>query len=324
MHILITGAAGFIGSNLVLKCLANGHSVIGIDNFSYGFDRNIAQALQHPNFTFIKGDLTDTTVFKDLQADVIVHLASQKIPRYTNALRTLEENNAMVKNVLQACKKMQAKIVFASTSDVYGKNPDLPFTENSNLVLGSTQIKRWAYATSKIYSEQLIIAHNDEYGIPYCIVRFFGSYGPHQNLSWWGGPQSVFIDKALKNEEIEIHGDGMQTRTFTHVNDTVGALYHCVTSEKSNSEIFNIGTFPEEEISIVDLATLIWKLVNGEKATPKLRFISYESFGRYEDVTRRVPDISKLKQFFDFEPSVNLVDGLKRTIEWQRGILQST
>jgi UDP-glucose 4-epimerase len=224
----------------------------------------------------------------------------------------------MLKNVTQKCVLDKSKIIFASTSDVYGKNPKIPFNENSDLVIGPTTVKRWAYALSKMYGEQFIIANNDEYDLTYTITRFFGSYGPNQNLTWWGGPQSVFIDKAIRNEPIEIHGDGNQTRTFTFVDDTVSALVLCVENEKSNNEIFNTGSKTTAEITIKDLAVLIWKLINGENSLPKLNFIPYSQFGNYEDVMRRVPDITKLRTYFDFEPSWDLEEGLKITIDWQK------
>lgn len=321
MKIIITGAAGFIGSNLSKALLKHDHSVIGIDNLSYGLERNIADIKDHPNFEFVLGDIANPLILKDYRADIIIHLASQKIPRYTNALRTLDENYLMLRNIVQKCILDKSKIIFASTSDVYGKNPNVPFNEESDLVLGSTTIKRWAYASSKIYGEQYIIANSEEYGLKFTIGRFFGSYGPNHNLTWWGGPQSGFITKAFNNEEIEIHGDGSQTRTFTYVEDTVAALVKFVEDPNSDNEIFNTGSNPEEEISILGLAELIWKLVNGEESYPKLKYIPYSSFGKYEDVMRRVPDISKLKKFFNFVPKYSLEKGLIKTIEWQRKIL---
>lgn len=215
-RILITGAAGFIGSNLAKALLRRGHHVTGIDNLSYGFMRNVEPLQQFNNFEFIVGDIANPLILNNVKADVVIHLASQKIPRYTNALRTLEENYLMLRNVVQKCIHDKAKIIFASTSDVYGKNPKIPFSETSDLVMGPTTVKRWAYALSKMYGEQYILANQDQYGLTYTITRFFGSYGINQNLTWWGGPQSVFIEKALRNEAIEIHGDGSQTRTFTY------------------------------------------------------------------------------------------------------------
>jgi UDP-glucose 4-epimerase len=321
MRILITGVAGFIGSNLARNLLRMGHSVIGIDNLSYGSERNMALFRSEPNFTFVYGDIVNPLLLKDHNADVVVHLASQKIPRYTNALRTLDENYLMLKNVVNKCLIDRIKLVFASTSDVYGKNQTCPFHEESDLVLGPTTIKRWAYALSKIYGEQYIIANNDEYGLRYTITRFFGSYGPNQNLTWWGGPQSVFITHAFEDKPIEVHGDGLQTRTFTYVDDTVDGLSRCILNDTSDNEIFNIGTFPDAEISIVELATLIWKMIRGESSIPKLDFIPYTSFGKYEDVMRRVPDITKIKTRLGFSPKFSLREGLSLAIEWQKDIL---
>jgi UDP-glucose 4-epimerase len=318
MEILITGAAGFIGSNLTKKLLERGHAVTGVDNLNYGFMRNIDFVKENKNFKFILGDIANPLLLKDVKADIIVHLASQKIPRYTNALRTLEENYLMLRNVVQKCIYDKSKILFASTSDVYGKNPKIPFNEDSDLVMGPTTVKRWAYALSKMYGEQYIIANKEEYGLRYTITRFFGSYGPHQNLTWWGGPQSVFIEKAFKNEPIQVHGDGSQTRTFTYVDDTVGALVACIENENSDNEIFNTGSKDGGEISIKDLAVLIWKLVNGKDSIPKIDFIPYSTFGKYEDVMRRVPDISKLRSTLNFEPQWDLEKGLKVTIDWQK------
>jgi UDP-glucose 4-epimerase len=323
MKIIITGAAGFIGSNLTKKLLNDGHNVVGIDNLSYGEERNITDFKNHSKFSFQNGDICNPLFLKDTKADVLVHLASQKIPRYDNALKTLEENNLMLKNVISKCLSENMKLVFASTSDVYGKNPNLPFTEESDLVLGPTNVKRWAYALSKAYGEHSIIANNEQFGLNYTITRFFGSYGPNHNLTWWGGPQSGFISKAFNNQEIEIHGNGLQTRTFTYIKDTVEALSHCILDEKALNEIFNIGSFADEEVSIVDLAKLIWSLVNGENSSPKLKFIPYSSFGKYEDVMRRVPSIKKLQDYFEFNPKYRLSDGLKETILWQKKILSN-
>ncbi|MEO7834843.1 MAG: NAD-dependent epimerase/dehydratase family protein [Ginsengibacter sp.] len=320
MKILITGAAGFIGSNLTSRLLEKGHSVIGIDNLDYGFLRNIEDLKKNPNFKFIVGDIANPLILKDVNADIIVHLASQKIPRYTTALRTLEENYLMLRNVVQKCVLNKSKIIFASTSDVYGKNPNIPFNENSDLVMGPTTVKRWSYALSKIYGEQYIIANKDEFDLIYTITRFFGSYGPHQNLTWWGGPQSVFIEKAFKQEPIEIHGDGSQTRTFTYIEDTINALLLCIENNNSDNQIFNTGG-KSGEISINDLAILIWKLVNGENSTPKINYIPYSTFGNYEDVMRRVPDISKLCSVLNFKPQWDLQKGLKATIEWQKNFI---
>jgi UDP-glucose 4-epimerase len=232
----------------------------------------------------------------------------------------LDDNNNSLQKIVQKCISDKSKIIYASTSDVYGKNSEVPFSETSNLVLGPTTIKRWAYAISKIFGEQYIIASHEEFGLNYTIARFFGAYGPNQNLTWWGGPQSVFINKALMKEEMEIHGDGKQTRTFTYIDDTVDAVTRMISDPGSESQIFNVGSTQKCEISIIDLARLIWKQINGDKVNPRLKFIPYSDFGKYEDVMVRIPDISKIKEFLNFEPAWSLEEGLKKTIAWQREI----
>ena len=273
MDIIITGAAGFIGSNLAKKLLKNGYRVIGIDNLSYGSMDNLEDIINQPNFKFILGDICNPLLFKDIHADVIVHLASQKIPRYTSSLRTLEENYLMLRNIIQKCLQDKAKIVFASTSDVYGKNPQIPFNEESNLVLGPTTIKRWAYASSKLIGEQLIMANHDEFNLEYTIMRFFGSYGPFQNTTWWGGPQAIFIQNILENKPIEIHGDGKQTRTFTYIDDTVQGIMKCIFEKASKKEIFNIASQTEEELTIKELGLKIWYQMNSPASVPNIKYI---------------------------------------------------
>ena len=320
MKIIIAGAAGFIGSNLSKRLLELGNEVVGIDNLSFGSLKNMEAIIKNPNFTFLERDIRSQDAFKDVRGDVLVHLASQKIPRYTNALCTLDDNSAMLRNVVKKCIQDKIKIVYASTSDVYGKNPNVPYSETSDLVLGQTTVKRWAYALSKIYGEQYIIANHDEHKLEYSIVRFFGSYGPNQNLTWWGGPQSVFIANALINKPIEIHGDGLQTRTFTYVDDTVQGLEKCLFESNAKNEIFNIANNPDEEITILDLGKLIWKLVKGDKSQPMINFIPYQSFGNYEDVRRRVPDITKIKSLLKYNPQFSLQKGLEITIDWQKDL----
>lgn len=195
MKVLITGGAGFLGSNLSQLLLNAGHSVIGLDNLSYGKLSNIENFIDHPNYTFINGDVMNYYNYKSLQVDVLVHLASQKIPRYDNSLRTIDENELMTRNVVRKCLADNIKLVFASTSDVYGKNPNIPFSESSDCVLGPSTVKRWAYASSKIHSEHFITANGEANNLKYSIMRFFGSYGENQNLTWWGGHSPFLLKK---------------------------------------------------------------------------------------------------------------------------------
>jgi UDP-glucose 4-epimerase len=317
MNIVITGVAGFIGSNLLVKLLEAGHTITGVDNLSYGNIDNIKPFLTNKNFEFKHGDIANPLMLKDIKADVIVHLASQKIPRYDNALRTLDENYLMLRNVVQKCVLDKAKIVFASTSDVYGKNINPPFSEESDLVMGPTTIKRWAYALSKIYGEQYIIANNAQYNLDYTIMRFFGSYGPNQNTTWWGGPQSVFIQNIIEGKPIELHGDGLQTRTFTYIDDTVQGVMKCIFHENSKNDVFNIANEPKEEVTIKALAELICNLMRHKFKSPEIKCIPYSTFGKYEDVARRVPDITKIKEKLEYVPEFPLEVGLRKAIDWQ-------
>lgn len=318
--ILVTGAAGFIGSNLTAALLKMGYKVIGFDNLSQGSRNNIKSFIKNKNFTFIKGDVRNKDSLRRAirGADCVVHLAAFKIPRYGNAFDTLIINTEGTRNVLEAALANEAKVVFASTSDVYGMSPDLPFKEDGNLLFGHSKVKRWAYATSKLFDEHLCFAYEEKYGLKVCVLRFFGSYGPHQNLTWWGGPQSVFIKAALNNESIEIHGDGKQTRSFTYIDDTVDGIIRAMENKRSSGEVFNIGN--DKEISISGLARLIWKLVRGDEK-PKIKFIPYSKFaGNYQDVRRRIPDLLKSRKMLGFRPKVGLEQGLLKTISWQRSV----
>jgi UDP-glucose 4-epimerase len=316
MKILITGAAGFIGSNLALELLSRGHQVVGVDNFSQGDRLNMAGFVDHPAFTFYELDICDRAALAGAAGgvEVIVHLAAYKIPRYGSALSTLRVNAHGSESVLEVARENGAKVVAASTSDVYGKNPAVPFREDANLVVGAPDVKRWSYAISKMFEEQLLFAYRDEFNLRVVVLRPFGGYGPNQNLTWWGGPQSVFINAALDGAELEVHGDGSQTRSFTYVSDHVDGIVRSIEREAAEGQVFNLGnTF---EISIADLARLIWRMVRGD-APPRMRFQPYAAFGKYEDVIRRIPDIARARAVLGFEPRVDLDAGLRQTIEWQ-------
>ncbi|MHA2088207.1 MAG: NAD-dependent epimerase/dehydratase family protein [Promethearchaeota archaeon] len=317
--ILVTGVAGFLGSNLLDKLLEDGHQVVGIDNLSMGRIENIRNNQDNKLFKFIQNDITLSETFDGLDTDFncIVHLAAFKIPRYGKAIDTLLINSKGTEHVLEFAKNYKIKCVLASTSDVYGVSPDLPFKEDGHCIVGPSTIPRWSYAVSKLFDEHMALAYQDAYEFPVCLLRFFGSYGPRQHLSWWGGPQSVFIEAVLNDKEIPIHGDGLQTRTFTFVTDTVAGIHAAILKEEANGGIFNIGA--NREITILDLAKLIKELSN----TPgelKIKFTPYESFtgGKYEDVRRRVPDTSLCEKLLGVKAALELEKGLSKTIEWQK------
>jgi UDP-glucose 4-epimerase len=318
--VLVTGAAGFLGSNLTDALLARGHRVIGYDNLSHGLESNLDDACQNSRFTFHKADVCDLPTLRQAarDADVIVHMAAYKIPRYGKADEMLLINTHGGHNALEVAAANRAKFILASTSDVYGKNPAVPFSETSNSVLGASTVARWGYAVSKLFDEHLALAYADSRNIPITIIRIFGSYGPRQALSWWGGPQSVFIDAVLQDERISIHGDGSQTRSFTYVSDTISGFVAAIERDDVDCEIFNIGS--TEEISIIELARLIHRL-SGSFSSLKLQFTPYNEISKgraYEDVSRRIPDVSKAGRMLGFQALVGLEDGLRRTIAWQK------
>jgi UDP-glucose 4-epimerase len=313
---MVTGAAGFIGSNLTAGLLARGHEVVGLDNLSQGDLLNLAPVDADSRFTLVEGDIRDeAAVLRAADGcQAIVHLAAYKIPRYSDAYDTLMINAIGSEVIARVAGRTGARVIAASTSDAYGKNPNVPFTEDMDSVIGGPDVKRWAYAISKMFEEQLLFACHERFGIDVVLIRFFGGYGPHQHLSWWGGPQAVFIDRALDGLSLPIHGDGAQTRSFTYVSDHVDGIVAIVESEHSNL-VVNIGS--DQEITIAELARLIWRLVRGEDEEALVEWIPYETFGRYEDVRRRVPDLSRARSLFGFEPKVDLETGLRRTIDWQ-------
>jgi UDP-glucose 4-epimerase len=318
-EIVITGGAGFIGSNLTIRLVNAGNRVIVVDNLSFGSLSNLDSVINDPDLKFIKADICRPGVLENAcrEADVIVHLAAYKIPRYGNALKTLNINNDGTKFVLEQAAKYRLKAVIASTSDVYGKNAGPPFKETDDLVLGPPHIRRWAYAVSKAFDEQLALAFYNERELPVVLLRFFGSYGPHNHRSWWGGPQAVFIEQALKNEPLTVHGDGRQTRSFCYVSDTVEGIVKAIESREAVGKIINVGS--DEEIDINSLAQKIIKLT-GSKS--EIEYVPYKRLGGdYEDVRRRFPDLTRARQILDFEPKVPLNEGLGITIQWQKKMM---
>lgn len=319
--VLVTGAAGFLGSHLCDALLSHGHNVIGVDDLSHGNRDNLAQAIKNPRFRFQLLNVADSEKLREASdgVEVFAHLAAFKIPRYGNRLQTLMVNSQGTLNILELAAEKKAKFVFTSTSDVYGRNPAVPFSETSESVLGPSTVARWAYAASKLFDEHLAMGFKEAHGVPVTILRIFGSYGPRQHLSWWGGPQSVFIDSILNDEAIPIHGDGLQTRSFTFVSDTVAGILAALESNAANNQIINIGS--THEISIVELAKLIHRLAGTDKDL-RLEFVPYKKISGqdYEDVRRRIPDVSKAGNLLGFKARVSLEEGLRRTIEWQKAI----
>ncbi len=322
MRIAITGVAGFVGSNLTERLLNRGDAVHGVDDLSHGTIENLSPFLHHPAFKLDQASILDPSALHQAfaGAEVVVHLAAGKIPRHGDALDTLIINGEGGLNVLRAAKDCGVRrMVLASTSDCYGRNPLVPFNEESSSVIGSPKVRRWSYAVSKMFEEQALFAFRERYGIEGVALRLFGGYGPKQNITWWGGPQSVFIGAALRGEPLEVHGTGQQTRSFTYIDDMVEGFVRGIDTPKADGEVLNIGI--DREITIESLARMISEMIRPGEA-PNVRLIPYETFGRYEDVERRIPDGTKAEEILGFRARVNLEDGLPRAIEWQRGTMK--
>lgn len=314
--ILITGVAGMIGSHLLDEVLKKQYTVIGIDNLSFGKLENIAHNIANDHFTFYKVDIGDFETLKILSKDVdiIVHLAAyKKISEKEQSMPTFEINGKGTENILQVAKMWGCKVIYASTSDVYGMSPDLPLREDGDLLLGPSMIKRWSYAVSKLYGEQMAYAYYHDYGVPIVIIRYFGGFSPRSSFAWSGGHVPIFIRAILNDEEIIVHGDGSQTRSMGFVHDLVNGTLLAMESDKAIGEIINLGN--DEELSVLDSAKLIHKLAQTGK-TLKIKFVPMsEVFGKYKDIMRRIPDLSKAKLLLGYTPQYRFEDSIKSTIE---------
>lgn len=319
-RILVTGIAGFLGSNLLPALIESGYTVVGVDDLSQGkLDRIQRYIGEH--FKFFEADVRDIHKMQKIGQDVdcIIHLAEIKIPRYGTTLDTLEVNVRGTENMLDIAVTNKARFILGSTDEVYGKNPESRLNEESALIMGETNVNRWSLGVSKLMAEQLCFAYREKFEVPITILRYFGGYGPNQPLDWQGGAQSVFINAAIKCETIPIHGDGLQTRTFTHVKDLVSGTLLALESPYAEGEILNIAS--NDALNIINLAYLIWRL-SGNQEKHKLEFIPYTDFSRnYEDVRSRIADISKAHYLIGYEPKVKITEGLNETVQWQKGLL---
>jgi UDP-glucose 4-epimerase len=318
MKALLTGGAGFIGSHLTDSLLERGWTVTAVDNLSKGRRENIEHVLGRDDYEFVEMDCRELDRMLELGrgSDVVVNLAATKIPRYGSALDNLTVNLLANRTALEVAHQSEAKFVLASTSDAYGKNPNIPFREDGDSVIGPSTTPRWSYGVTKLTDEHMTFAYQDEYHLPVTILRYFGSYGERQYLNWWGGPQGVFLEAIAKGDPIEVHGDGSQTRCFTHIDDMVEATARAMERPEANGQIINVGN--DEEISIRDLAELMHE-ISGVGGEPNIEYVAYESFSRdYQDVLRRVPDLTKQREILGFEPRIGLEDGIRRLWEWYR------
>ena len=319
MRALITGGAGFIGSHLSGALLDTGHQVLVLDNLSTGSIDNIAHLKGRPGFEYVIDTVENEPLLAELidRADVVFHFAAAVGVKLIveQPVHTIETNVHGTEVVLKHANKKKKLVVVASTSEVYGKSVDVPFSETSDLVMGPTTKHRWAYACSKAIDEFLALAYWKERKLPVIIVRFFNTVGPRQT-GQYGMVIPNFVRQALAGEPITVFGDGTQCRSFTHVSDVVRALVALVQEPKAIGEVINIGNV--EEVSIYGLAEKIKAMTGSASA---IRLIPYEQAyeSGFEDMPRRLPDLTKIRGMIGYEPRHTLDSILTDVIEYFRG-----
>jgi UDP-glucose 4-epimerase len=315
----VTGAAGFVGANLVERLLDEGCKVIGVDDFSMSGPENLRGILGRPGFELHEYDCRDTARLVADFAGVggIMHLAACKIPRFGGALNTMHVNVDGSQAAFDVALELDVPIVFTSTSDVYG-NAETPFREDGEIVLGPPTSRRWSYAASKYFDEHLALRMHEERGLKVSVLRLFNAYGARNHPSWWGGPLAVFLEDLLDGKEMEIHGDGQQVRSFTYVSDTVEGFVRALATPEAIGEVINIAN--EEPVKIIDLAQTV-QTAMGFDGPLRAKIVSYESMGgNYQDVKIRVPSVEKAERILGFKADVKLEQGLEKTIAWHKSL----
>jgi UDP-glucose 4-epimerase len=308
MKYLITGGAGFIGSHLSDALIARGDQVVVLDNLSTGNRSNIEQLLPNPNFTLIEGSILDTQLVNELveTVDHVLHLAAAVgvFNIIDKPLESLTTNLRGTENILEAATKHNKEVLIASSSEIYGKNSNVPLHEESDRIVGSPLKSRWSYSEAKAIDESMAIFFHQEKGLTVRIVRLFNTVGPRQ-VGHYGMVVPRFVAAALKNEPLTVYGSGAQSRCFCHVHDAVRGILAIIGSQATIGDAFNIGN--NHEVTIEELAQAV---IQQTGSTSQITTIPYEAAysAGFEDMQRRVPDISKAKKVVGWTPSLSLAE----------------
>ena len=319
---LITGGAGFIGSHVTGALLDRGSRVLALDDLSTGRLSNIAAFVGHPKYQFAQANISDAIVLDRMasEADVIIHLAAavgvQLIVE--RPVHTIETNIMGAEFVLKAALRYRRRVLLASTSEVYGKGSKIPFSEEDDVLLGPSSKSRWAYATSKMVDEFLGLAYQREYGIEVVPFRLFNTVGPRQ-VGRYGMVIPRFVQQALVGEPITVYGDGSQTRCFCDIRDVVRALLGLAEHPNASGRVFNIGA--TEEISIMDVARRVRELAHSDSKIVCCPYDEVYAPG-FEDMLRRVPDISRVRDLLGWSPQFSLADTLGTIIDHEKESLE--
>jgi UDP-glucose 4-epimerase len=315
---LITGGAGFIGSHLAERLLQLGHDVLVLDNLSTGSIENIVHLKGEKRFSYVIDSVTSESLLAEMvdSSDVVFHLAAAVGVKLIveQPVHTIETNVHGTEVVLKHANKKKKLVFIASTSEVYGKSADVPFRESADVVLGPSAKHRWAYACSKLIDEFLALAYWKEKKLPVVIVRLFNTVGPRQT-GQYGMVLPTFVRQALSGHPITVFGDGTQSRSFTYVSDVVDALIALASERRAVGEVFNIGN--TGEISIAELATRVKTMTCSDSPIQLVPYDQAYEAG-FEDMPRRVPDISKLRALIGYQPKVELDEIIQRVIDYIR------
>jgi UDP-glucose 4-epimerase len=312
---LLTGGAGFIGSHLAERLLELGHEVHVLDDLSTGSIDNITHLQGRPGFSYVIDTVTNEPLLAEMidQCDVVFHLAAAVGVKLIveQPVHTIETNVHGTEVVLKHANKKKKLVVIASTSEVYGKSADVPFREGADLVLGATVKHRWAYACSKLIDEFLALAYWKEKKLPIVIVRLFNTVGPRQT-GQYGMVLPTFVRQALAGQPLTVFGDGTQSRSFTYVADVVDALVKLAQEPRAVGEVFNIGN--TEEVTIRELAERVKRITGSGSPVQLIPYDEAYEAG-FEDMPRRVPDISKVGRLVGYQPRLGLDEIICRVVE---------
>ena len=316
--VLVTGGAGFIGSHLVERLLDEGSAVTVLDNLSTGDDRNLQHLAGDARLRFVRGTVLDPVLVAKLvrTSSLVYHLAAAVGVRHIidDPLGSLTTNVHGTEHVLAACLSAGVRVLVASTSEVYGRSIAVPFREDGERVLGATWVHRWSYSTAKALDEHLAFAYAER-GLKVSVVRYFNSYGPRIDENGYGSVIARFASQALRGAPITVHGDGLQTRCFTYVTDTVSGTIRAATEPVAVGRVFNIGS--DREISIGELARRIRDYLGSPSQVVTVPYATDYPHG-FEDTRRRVPDVTRARDELGFVATVPFDEGLARTLEWCR------
>jgi len=318
MKILVTGGAGFIGSHLVELLLSHDHEVWVLDDLSTGQQKNLDYLAENGRLHVVVGSVTDVEKIDELvgQVDFVFHLAASVGVKniVDNLVESIENNVQGTEALLRAAAKHMTAVLLTSTSEVYGRTNDRPFREDDDLRMGPTDKTRWSYACSKALDEYLGFAYYHERKLPVTAVRLFNTVGERQT-DQYGMVLPTFVRQAAANEPITIYGDGTQSRCFCHVSDVVTAMHGLMQAPEARGQVYNIGS--TEELSMNDLAKRVRSVLG---SSSEIEYVSYEDAYKvgFDDISRRVPDISKLQAVLSWEPTIGLDEIIHRVADSQQ------